>query len=252
MSGAKLRTFKFVKVITAVALILALLFLICACTEKPASDYTDLMRNNYEVEISDEDDGRLYSPQAKNVTWGFIFYLGTAMSTDNYDYIMTAIAKAGIAVYVPSNPFPDLLYSENEEGYFALDTQNYFIGGHSQGGGAAVRRACENPTSTRGVALYSPLISNDCTLSDKDMPTIYFEAENDKVLSSSMQSAAKNRMNKDCEFVTLRGAGHMCYGASSLLDGGGTTRDKAEIQAEVIQKTLSFMQSVINKTAAPQ
>ena len=246
MSGAKLRTFKFVKVITAVALILALLFLICACTEKPAADYTDLTRNNYEVEISDEDDGRLYSPQAKNVTWGFIFYLGTAMSTDNYDYIMTAMAKAGIAVYVPSNPFPDLLYSENEEGFSALGTQNYFIGGHSQGGGAAVRRACENLSSTRGEVLFSPLISNDFTMSDKDMPTIYFEAENDNVLSQSMQNAAKSRMNESCEFITLQGAGHMCYGTSSLLDGGGTVRDKREIQNEVIAATLDFMQEVIS------
>ena len=121
-----------------------MLFALCACTEKPAADYTDLAQNSYDVKITDEDGGRLYSPEADNVTWGFIFYLGTAMSTDNYDYIMTAIAKAGIAVYVPSNPFPDLLYSENEEGFSALGTQNYFIGGHSQGGGAAVRRACEN------------------------------------------------------------------------------------------------------------
>ena len=239
------------KVAAAIAM---LLFALClgACAPLPEADYTDIALNSYEVEITDREDGRLFSPKAENVTWGFIFYLGTAMSTDNYDNIMTEIASAGIAVFVNSNPFPDVLYNEEDGAYAALGMQNYFIGGHSQGGGTAVRRACENPTSTRGVALYSPLISNDCTLSDKDMPTIYFEAENDNVLSSSMQSAAKNRMNKDCEFVTLRGAGHMCYGASSLLDGGGTTRDKAEIQAEVIQKTLSFMQSVINKTAAPQ
>ena len=233
------------KAITTAALALALLFALCACTEKPAADYTDLAQNSYDVKITDEDGGRLYSPEADNVTWGFIFYLGTAMSTDNYDYIMTAIAKAGIAVYVPSNPFPDLLYSENEEGFSALGTQNYFIGGHSQGGGAAVRRACENLSSTRGVVLFSPLISNDFTMSDKYMPTIYFEAENDNVLSQSMQNAAKSRMNESCEFITLQGAGHMCYGTSSLLDGGGTVRDKREIQNEVIAATLDFMQKII-------
>lgn len=233
------------KAITTAALALALLFALCACTEKPAADYTDLAQNSYDVKITDEDGGRLYSPEADNVTWGFIFYLGTAMSTDNYDYIMTAIAKAGIAVYVPSNPFPDLLYSENEEGFSALGTQNYFIGGHSQGGGAAVRRACENLSSTRGVVLFSPLISNDFTMSDKYMPTIYFEAENDNVLSQSMQNAAKSRMNESCEFITLLGAGHMCYGTSSLLDGGGTVRDKREIQNEVIAATLDFMQKII-------
>ena len=42
---------------------------------------------------------------------------------------------------------------------------------------------------------------------------------------------------------------HMCYGTSSLLDGGGTIRDKAEIQAEVAQKTLAFMQQVIDESA---
>lgn len=234
------------KAITTAALALALLFALCACTKKPAADYTDLAQNSYDVKITDEDGGRLYSPEADNVTWGFIFYLGTAMSTDNYDYIMTAVAAAGIAVYVPSNPFPDLLYSENEEGFSALGTQNYFIGGHSQGGGAAVRRACENLSSTRGVVLFSPLISNDFTMSDKDMPTIYFEAENDNVLSQSMQNAAKSRMNESCEFITLQGAGHMCYGTSSLLDGGGTVRDKREIQDEVIAATLDFMQEVIS------
>ena len=246
MKKARLFTF------LAFCALLTCAVLFCACKPLPAAEYADIAQNSYKAEISDDENGRLYAPQADGVKWGFIFYLGTAMRADNYDNIMTAIASAGIAVYVSSNAFPDLLYKEEEPAYAALNVQNYFIGGHSQGGGAAVRRACENLSSTRGVVLYSPLISNDFTLSDKDLPALYFSAENDKVLSSSMQNTAKSRMNASCEFIALQGAGHMCYGASDLLDGGGTTRDKAEIQAEVIRKTLAFMQSVINKTAAPQ
>lgn len=239
--------------LAAAALAVCLCFCLaclCACEEPPVADLTDLAANSYEVEITDTEEYRLYMPKATGVTCGFIFYLGTAMNTDNYDVILSAISAAGVAVYVSSNPFPDLLYEERENAYSILNAEKYFIGGHSQGGGAAVRRACENAQTTAGAILLSPLISNDFTLADKDLPTLYFEAENDYVLSSSMQAAAKGRMNESCEFITLRGAGHMCYGASDLLDGGGTIRDKAEIQREVSAAILAFMQRVIDASAS--
>ena len=229
--------------LAAAALAVCLCFcLAClgACEDPPVADLSNMAANSYEVEITDTEEYRLYMPKATGVTCGFIFYLGTAMNTDNYDVILSAISAAGVAVYVSSNPFPDSL----------LNAEKYFVGGHSQGGGAAVRRACENAQTTAGAILLSPLISNDFTLADKDVPTLYFEAENDYVLSSSMQAAAKGRMNESCEFITLRGAGHMCYGASDLLDGGGTIRDKAEIQREVSAAILAFMQRVIDASAS--
>lgn len=239
--------------ILTIFLLCALVCVLCACGQPdeplPEADYSSLAANDYRVSESKTSEFKLFIPEAENLSWGFVFYLGTAMSTDNYDNILRKIAAAGVAVCVPANPFPDLLYEEKESAFDLLGAQNYFFGGHSQGGGAAVRRACENLALARGVVLYSPLVSNDFTLADKTLPAIYFEAENDNVLSAAMQNNAKHRMNENCEFVTLTGAGHMCYGTSSLLDGGGTIRDKAEIQAEVAQKTLAFMQQVIDESA---
>lgn len=223
-----------------------------ACADKKdppivqSVDYSSLATNAYDVAETETTDYKLYMPEADGVNIGFIFYLGTAMSTSNYDYIMRKIASAGIAVYVPNNPFPDLAYKTDEKAYSVLKLSGYFIGGHSQGGGAAVRRAYENSDTTKGVILFSPLVSNPTTLADTSLPSVYFEAQNDYVLSASQRENAKSRMNAHCEYVLLNGAGHMCYGESNLLDGGGTVRDKREIQDEIAAKVIVFMQNALN------
>lgn len=225
--------------------VFAVILLCCVCAAAFGCKDGEPQEGGSEtLDITAAEDYKLFMPK-EGVRAGFIFYLGTAMDVDNYDSILTKVAESGIAVYVSSNPFPDLLYDEEEAAYDLLGLNKYFIGGHSQGGGAAVRRACENEDSTAGCILLSPLVSNSFTLADKDIPAIYFEAENDNVLSSGMQNNAKSRMNESCEFVLLQGAGHMCYGESSLLDGGGTVRDKAEIQAEVAEKIIAFINGVL-------
>lgn len=224
-----------------------------ACYDKPAQDqpldgvdYTDLSKNSYEVAQTTTENYKLYTPEKHKVKYGFIFFLGTAMSVSNYDNILEKIASAGIAVYVPANPFPDVFYSLNVFDLESVNAEKYFVGGHSQGGGAAVRYAYENTENTAGVILFSPLVSNNATLENTSLPSLYFEAQNDNVLTDDMQNHAKSVMNESCRYVLLEGAGHMCYGESSLLDGGGTVRDKIEIQNEITVEIISFLNDVIN------
>lgn len=215
--------------------------------EKPSVDYSLYGENTYVVDISEEEGYRIFTPQAEGAEWGFLFYLGTAMPVDNYDDILTGIAATGICVVVSPNPFPDLFYSETEKAYSLTDAKKFFIGGHSQGGGAAVRRACENPESTYGCVLYSPLISNDFTLADKTLPVLFFEAENDKVLSSSIKTAAKERMSESCEFIFLEGANHMVYGTKDFFADGENDLPKTDTQAKTLSETVRFFRSVIEK-----
>lgn len=235
--------------ISAIAVIVLFCATFVSCTQRndaPSVDYTDIAGNSYNVNVTDTSEYKSYIPLCSDIEYGMIFYLGTAMKTSNYDFILEKIARAGIAVYVPANPFPDLAYSPTENGYEILKLGNYFIGGHSQGGGAAIRRAAENLGNTAGLILFSPMISNQATLKDTSLPCIYFEAENDFVLTQDMQDDAKSRLSANCRYVLLKGAGHMCYGNSSLLDQGGTVRDKTEIQNEVTSHVLEFMQNVID------
>lgn len=242
-------------IFAAFTLLLCLLcsfFLVsCKSTDNEGSsatvDYSDVVSGSYDVEFVETKDYKLYKPVAKGVEYGFIFFLGTAMPVDNYDYIMTKIASAGFAVYVPSNMFPDLTYNTINIDYDAIGAKKYFVGGHSQGGGAAVRYAFENADTIQGLILFSPLVSNDATLVDTDIPSIYFKAENDYVLTDAMQADAQSRMNASCKYVLLSGAGHMCYGQSSLLDNGGTVRPKEEIQDEILSLILPFMQSSLSE-----
>lgn len=207
-------------------------------------DYNALRTNRYAVEVTQTKEYTLYLPEAEGVTWGFLFYVGTMLPPENYDALFRAVAGAGFAVGVSKNALADLMYREEEPIYAALGLQRYIIAGHSQGGGAAIRRAAENPATTKGCVLYSPMIVNDATLAGSALPTLYFEAENDTVLSDAIKAVAKSRMNAGCRYALLEGANHMCYGEMEFFGDGVNDRDKAEIQQEVIDRTIAFLQSV--------
>lgn len=96
-------------------------------------DYSvGILENGYEIEILNVDGYRLYQPKA-NTEWVFVFYLGTAMSTDNYDAILSEVAAHGISVVVPNDKFADVMYSKTEKAYGMFDCEKYILGGHSQG-----------------------------------------------------------------------------------------------------------------------
>lgn len=211
------------------------------------ADYVNFSANAYDVETIIDDDSKIYQPKA-NVEWAFIFYLGTSMSLDNYDDILKSIASHGIAVIVPDNKFADLTYKAQESAYKKYGEINYIIGGHSQGGGAAVRRASENMQSTKACILMSPMISNDASLKDTQLPVLFFEAQNDGILNDKHKQTIKSRMNGLCEYVLLEGANHMCYGEAEagLLGDGKNEREKSQIQAQVVDKCIEFIDGVIN------
>lgn len=211
-----------------------------------ASYDSGISSNQYEVKTFIADGYKVYQPQV-NTEWVFIFYLGTAMSVNNYDEILTKVASHGISVVVSDNKIADLGYKKEEKAFFMFDCKNYIIGGHSQGGGAAIRRAKENMEIVKACVLLSPMISNSSSLKDSTLPVLFFEAENDKILSSEQKNEAKSRMNDKCQYVLLEGANHMCYGESNLMSNvdGENTRDKKEIQLEITSEIISFLDGII-------
>lgn len=208
--------------------------------------YEDIASNSYSVSVLERDGYAVYAPEY-DPDFALLFYVGTLMAHSNYDEILTAIASSGIAVLVSDNPFPDIMYDASEAAFDEYSDIKYFVGGHSQGGGAALRRAVENTDRVVGVILYSAMVSNDATLAGTDMPLIYFEAENDKVLTSEFKDDALSRVNDSCEYVFLDGANHMCYGKASFEPfDGKNDRPVAEIRSEIVSETIAFMQKVID------
>ena len=91
------------------------------------------------------------------------------------------------------------------------------------------------------------MIGNDATLAGSALPTLYFEAENDTVLNDAIKAVEKSSMDAGCSYALLEGANHMCYGEMEFFGDGVNDRDKAEIQQEVIDRTIAFLQSVTGK-----
>lgn len=245
----RMKKTKYIKKTDKIIAVTLLIIILCAMLCIAGCDEAEQTSNFY-VTVSDVNGYKVYEPE-KDKGWVFIFYLGTAMSTSNYDAILKQVASFGIKVVVPDNKFADLGYTTEEKAFELFKADNYIIGGHSQGGGAAIRRASENLDTTRACVLFSAMISNDATLEDTELPVLLFEAQNDHILFDSDKSKVKERMNDKCEYVMLEGANHMAYGKSDLMSfaDGELERSKEEIQDEVAMRTIAFIDSVMESQA---
>ena len=170
---------KTVSIILVLSLMLAcgMLFL-SACDKKensvPRVDYARI--NDYAVKQekmvvnpdaveSQQFGANIYFP-ADNVEskYGFLFFVGTAIPPEKYDYLATALAKQGFIVAIPfvSLNMTYAYYGENtkvvaEKIFEKYSDIEFFVGGHSQGGGAAMRFAYEELERIKGAVFMSPL-----------------------------------------------------------------------------------------------
>lgn len=253
----------------------------CSCdkNKKVPVDYASDM--NFDVKIVEDDDYKIYEPisnDGKEVDYkyGVIFYLGTAINEDNYDYLGNALAKQGYLAVMPKIYFAYFQYKDVENAFERYKDVKFFIGGHSQGGGAAIRRAQENSNQVAGAILFAPLASrhqlldeegnpvvnddgitvyvND-SLKDLQLPTLLLEASGDHVLKQEFKDDALSRLNPATltRYMIEPGA-HMSFStfdSDSILemfknDGDGITEEqKAEQRRLTVVYTLAFLRSVV-------
>lgn len=167
--------------------------------------------------------GLTYKPV--DYRFGIIFYVGANVNASAYTYIGNSLAKQGYLVVIESYKS----YQTTEIAFSQYPNIKFFVGGHSQGGGFAVRRAFENQDGIKGAILLAPTTSRrplldadgnqmkdengidifvPDTLSETSMPTILINADNDKILLSSEISAVKNRMPSNYVDKTVENGCH--------------------------------------------
>jgi dienelactone hydrolase len=234
------------------ALIIVILFVVaftssCEIEEDRTINYqTD---NSFTVITSDTEAALIYMPEGKDPDYGIIFYVGTFLSPDVYPVISSELASQGYLVVIPKVPFNTayLSYAEEEAAFSAYPNVQFFIGGHSQGGGAALRRAYENSDKVLGAVLYSPLCYNNDTLINTDMPVLLIEAENDNVLTEAMKEDSRSRLKEGYAHYIIEGGNHMGYSDMLFPADGEMTISKEEMQQEVAANTLQFLkESILN------
>lgn len=228
------------------------LFCLFACDRGADVVYVDYGKDNaYEYERTEDDDAVTYMPIGAKAKYGLLFYVGTAIAPEFYAYLAEPLARQGYAVVISKVVLAYFMYKPNEPAFEKYPDVEFFIGGHSQGGGATVRRAQENMDMIKGVILYAPLCLGDYTLKDSDVPTLLLEAKNDGVLNADMKSNAKTRLPDNRTEYMLEGC-HMSfssYDSDGVLemfnDGPATEAVKAEQKEKTCEYTMAFMRSVL-------
>ena len=219
-------------------------------------NFVDYSKENYfEYERIDARDAVSYVPVGVEAQYGLIFYIGTAIPYENYDYLAEPLVRAGYVVVLPKVDMglAYMLYKETEKAFSRYPNIQFFVGGHSQGGGAAVRRAEENLDKVKGVVLYAPLCYMDDTIKDSGLPVLLLEATNDGVLSSEMKADAKTRLPTSREEYMLEGC-HMSFSSmdddsilSMFFDGPASEDVKQRQKDKTVEYTLNFLNAVVNK-----
>ncbi len=248
-------------------------FVACNPQEPLTIDYAQ--ENNFEVSINtidatyDEDSNltnrgyMVFEPKLdgtgyQDVKFGLIFYLGTFMKPELYTYIGNALAKQGYVAVFYNAPFAYAQYEVTEKAFEMYPNVKFFVGGHSQGGGAAIRRAMECEDIVKGAILLDPMafrhqlldengepmqneygvdIYINDSLKDTNMPAIFIKAQDQAIIKDSDRETALDRMN-DSVLIHDLGEGST-HAAFAEMESGKEQRD------EIITCILAFMQSVI-------
>ncbi len=256
---------------------------LCSCnkTEKVPVDYSGDM--NFDIKIVEDDNYKVFEPissDGKQVDYkyGVIFYLGTMISEDHYDYLGNALSKQGYLVVMPKIYLAYFQYKDVEEAFNRYPNVKFFVGGHSQGGGAAIRRAQENEDRVAGAILFAPLalrhqlfdkdgkpvVNEDGVdvyindnLHDLQLPTLLIEASNDHVLTDAFKADALSRLNLQTTTKHMIDPGsHMSFSTNDKdetlkafnNDGDGITQEQKDEQRRLtVEYTLAFLKSVVTR-----
>ena len=255
-------------------------FCLMSCNKKAGKKYIDYTKNNeFEIEhttyVSNPDAEEseqygmeIYCPKDNNPKYGLIFYVGTVIPAEKYNYLSTALAKAGFLVIIPNVSF-NMTYGYYEEQTVVISNKvlkdysdvQFFIGGHSQGGGAAMRFSTDNQSKILGAIFLSPLCYSDLDtddskygLSNSNLPALLLEAQGDCVLNASQKSDAEERMPQGVERHVIDPGAHMSFSeweddaTLSFFYGDGlgiTEEGKALQKTKTIEYIFGFIYKVI-------
>ncbi len=224
--------------------------------------------NNFDVKIIDSEEYLIFEPTGENgvaYKYGLIFYLGTTIGAEKYSYLGEALAKQGYLAVFYREKFAWAKYKDHEEAFDMYPSVQFFIGGHSQGGGAAVRRTMECKDSVIGAVLFDPLClpgrhplldengvqvkdENGVgiyvveTLIDVQLPVLLLEAYNDTFwINPTFKQDALNRMNEDYLVYDKIEGDHLGFAHFEEND----TDEKIAQREYAKIATLAFMQSVV-------
>lgn len=201
--------------------------------------------NDLKVSVSENNDQIIFTPGSSKENLEVIFFQGGLTDPKAYAPLCRKIAENGFTCHLIKMEWrlPQYDY-EKIKLMFDLNSDNYIIGGHSQGAKMAAQFVFDNPNLMKGLFLLGTSHPRDIDMSKITIPSLKLYAEYDGLASVDEVVENKDKLPKNTNLVLIKGANHSQFGYLGKL----LTDDSPEITLEEQQQaTLNYILNFINR-----
>ena len=239
---------KILKRLVAIVIVCALLFGACAfyVNDYYKADFGSIAAFSHNEKTKREildDETIVFKPE--KVKAGFIFYPGGKVEYTAYIPLMEELAKKDIMCVLLKMPFNlavlDVNGAEGIKKMF-LETENWYLGGHSLGGSMAASFLSENIEEYEGLVLLGSYSTAD--LSKEKVEVLSVFGSEDKVMNKEKYDEYKINLPEDFSEEEIDGGCHAYFGMYGEQDGDGTPTITNQ---EQIKRTAEEIKSFIEK-----
>ena len=222
--------------LTIVLLVVVAFIIWAGSARKPQIEALEAMKSNDLVDVR-TDRWLVFCPKEKDPKVGFILYPGARVDARVYSPAAQAIAAKGYLMVIVPMPLNLAGFAINR----ASEVINSFphivhwaIGGHSHGGSMAASFAYNNPSTIKGLVLWSsyPAGKNDFSTKDLAVSSIYETLDGRSVMKGI--DLYRNRLPPQTRWAPIEGGCHAQFGWYGLQKNENVPTISHEAQQEII------------------
>ena len=188
-----------------------------------------------------------FTPTAQTPTTGLILYPGGRVDYRSYAPLARVIAEQGYLVVIPRMPLNLAVFAPGKAADVMAahpEIDRWVVGGHSLGGAMAASFTYSNPDSVDGLAFWASYPADNNDLSNRTgLHLISIYGTEDMGLEGI--EASPSLLPSQTQWVVIEGGNHAQFGWYGPQPGDGVaTISREEQQAQVIEATVGFLESV--------
>jgi len=204
--------------------------------------------NSSKVTVTNLDDLITFRAITSKNNLSIIFFQGGLTDPKAYAPLCRKLAENGFTCHLMKMDWrmPQYDYKKTLK-LFKLDSGNYLVGGHSQGGKMAAQIVYENPTLFKGLFLLGTSHPRDIDLSSLSIPTMKIYAEKDGLASVPEVMENKSKLPENSKLVLIKGGNHSQFGyLGKLLMDNSADISLEEQQKQTLENIIELLNEVQN------
>lgn len=179
-------------------------------------------------------------------TTGIVYYPGALVDPESYIPTLAPLAaERDVLIVVPTFPLELAIADVDRADAVRSDhpaIDRWVLAGHSLGGAAACRYAAETD-DLDGLVLHAAYC--DVDISDRSIPTLSVQGDNDEVIDVDAERAARSNLPPTATIVTVEGMTHAQFGAYGPQRGDGSPAiDDATARDRLTDEWIGFLNQV--------